>query len=140
MRGHGRDPSIDDQRRPAAPVPARALRRSRELRRDTTDAERAMWRALRGRRFEGARFTRRYAVGPYIVDFTCRRASLVVEIDGGKHAEDGAATADAARTAYLERNGHRVPRFWNADALANLDGVPTVLGAALRDAGETPRP
>ncbi|TXL69435.1 endonuclease domain-containing protein [Vineibacter terrae] len=126
-----------DAPRPPAPVPTHALKRTRDLRRDMTDAERRLWHALRGRRFEGVKFTRQYAIGPYVVDFVCRGARLIIEIDGDQHGRDEGVAADDARTMVLEQNGYRVIRFWNAEVLKNLDGVLQVLGEALR---ETPRP
>ena len=102
-----------------------------------TDAERRLWYALRGRRFDGVKFTRQYAIGPYVVDFVCRSARLIVEIDGDQHGRDEGVLADVARTAFLEQNGYRVIRFWNADVLKNLDGILQMLGEALQ---ETPRP
>ncbi len=126
-----------DAPRPPAPIPTHTLKRSRDLRRDMTDAERRPWYALRGRRFEGVKFTRQYAIGPYVVDFVCRGAHLIVEIDGDQHGRDDVIAADNARTTFLEQQGYRVIRFWNTDVLQNLDGVLQVLGEALK---ETPRP
>ena len=90
------------------------------LRRDATDAERRLWSALRDRRLEGYRFRRQYPIGPYIADFACTRDQLIVEADGGQHAEN---QADERRTAWLEKHGWRVLRFWNNDVLTNTEGV-----------------
>jgi len=67
------------------------------------------------------KFARQVPIGPYVVDFCCRERKLIVELDGGQHAIRVAY--DAGRTAYLERLGYRVLRFWDNEALANTDGV-----------------
>lgn len=68
------------------------------LRHDMTDAERKLWLALRDRRLDGLKFRRQSTIGPYVVDFLCIEARLIVEVDGGQHSE----TVDAPRTRYLE--------------------------------------
>jgi len=85
-----------------------------------TDAERRLWSALRSRRLRGFKFRRQYPIGPYIADFACVAHKLVVEADGGQHAE---SDGDALRTAWLEKRGWRVVRFWNNDILSNTQGV-----------------
>ena len=90
---------------------------ARELRKNPTDAERALWRILARLR---PRFTRQYPIGPYTVDFACRRARLIVEADGGQHLD---SKYDATRSAELEACGWQVLRYWDNDALANADGV-----------------
>ena|ERR1041385_4319566 len=92
----------------------------RKLRDSQTDAERKLWFALRDRRLGGFKFVRQEAVGPFVVDFVCREQRLIVEVDGGQHAE---SSRDAARDAYLARENYRVIRFWNNDVLINRDGV-----------------
>jgi len=95
--------------------------RARELRRDRTDAEARLWNALRARRLGGWTWRRQAPWGPYFLDFLCRDARLVVEVDGGQHADQVAY--DGRRTAYIARAGLRVLRFWNSDVLTNRDGV-----------------
>jgi very-short-patch-repair endonuclease len=102
---------------------------ARRLRRDMTDAERHLWRALRGSQLEGAKFRRQHAMGPYVLDFFCEPRRLVIEVDGGQH--DAAAGEDAARTAWLEARGCRVLRFWNNEVLNNLPGVLVTIQTAL---------
>lgn len=97
-----------------------ADQRARHLRNTMTDAEHALWRALRGRRLEGFKFRRQHVIGPYIADFACIRRRLVIEADGGQHAE---SKSDERRTAWLESEGWRVLRFWNNDILSNIEGV-----------------
>jgi very-short-patch-repair endonuclease len=102
---------------------------ARELRKTPTDAERRLWHGLRNKQLDGFRFRRQQAMGPYIVDFFCPEASLVVEIDGGQH--DANAAQDAVRTQWLEERGYRVLRFWNNDVLANTEGVLLTIREAL---------
>ncbi|WP_040577243.1 DUF559 domain-containing protein [Methylopila sp. M107] len=93
---------------------------ARRLRQNATDAERALWRLLRDRRLEGVEFRRQVPIGPYVADFACASARLVIELDGGQHAE---SQADARRDEALRRLGWRVARFWNDEALRNREGV-----------------
>jgi len=98
-----------------------AVQRARDLRRRDTDAEARLWNALRAGRLDGWKWKRQVPFGPYILDFLCRDAALVVELDGGHHADQIAY--DTRRTAYLNRAGLRVLRFWNHQVLENRDGV-----------------
>ena len=102
---------------------------ARRLRKTPTEAEMRLWFRLRRKRIDGRRFRRQVPLGSYVVDFACLEAKLVVEVDGGQHAER--IDADAARTAWLEGRGYRVLRFWNNDVLANTDGVIETIRAAL---------
>ena len=95
--------------------------RARALRRDDTEAEARLWKALRDRRLGGWKWRRQVPLGPYIVDFYCAEARLVVELDGGQHAEQVAY--DGHRTAFLECEGLRVIRFWNHQVLTSFEGV-----------------
>ncbi len=93
----------------------------RILRRNQTDAEAALWRKLRGRGLGGYKFRRQVPVGPYVADFLCKEAMLIVEIDGGQHAEQ--VEYDRFREDFLKTHGYQVVRFWNNEVLTNLDGV-----------------
>jgi very-short-patch-repair endonuclease len=95
--------------------------RSRALRRDPTDAERKLWSALRRKSLAGARFRRQHPIGDFFADFCCIEHKLVIEVDGGQHADT--QTYDERRTSFLAAQGFRVLRFWNSDVLTNLDGV-----------------
>jgi len=99
---------------------ARTVRTERRLRRNSTDAEMTLWFALRDRRLGGYKFVRQEAIGGYIVDFVCREKKLIVEVDGGQHADN---PRDARRDAELVAQGYRVLRFWNSDVLRNTTGV-----------------
>jgi len=96
---------------------------ARRLRSTSTVAENRLWYYLRGRRFEGTKFTRQFPIGPYVADFACRAAHLVVELDGGQHSD----AADADRTRAIERFGYRVIRFWNNEVLENTEGVLAII-------------
>ena len=109
---------------------------ARGLRRRQTDAERRLWARLRDRRLLGVKFARQVPIGPYIVDFCCREAKLVVELDGGQHSMRVAYDAD--RTALLERLGYRVLRFWDNEALANIDGMLERVAQALNPTHRRP--
>jgi very-short-patch-repair endonuclease len=104
--------------------------RAHRLRLNDTDAEARLWAALGARRLGGWTWRRQVAFGPYILDFLCREAGLVVELDGGQHGD--AEAYDARRTAYLERHGLRVLRFWNSAVLTNREGVCETILAACR--------
>jgi very-short-patch-repair endonuclease len=99
----------------------RLTEHARRLRSNSTDAERLLWTRRRAARLNGHKFKRQQPVGAYIVDFVCFEAKVVLELDGGQHAE--AAAEDRARDAWLRAQGFTVLRFWNNDVLQNLDGV-----------------
>jgi very-short-patch-repair endonuclease len=94
--------------------------RPRSFRKSQTDAERRLWFALRSRRLAGYKFRRQHPIDGFVVDFACTKYRLIVEADGGQHAEN---PGDARRTAILEAQGWRVMRFWNNEILGNTDGV-----------------
>lgn len=91
---------------------------ARKLRSNSTDVERLLWSSIRSRQL-GAKFVRQFPIGTYVVDFACRSAHLVIELDGGQHRDE----IDAPRTAIIEAHGYRVIRFWNNEVIENLDGV-----------------
>lgn len=100
---------------------ADAKDKARALRAQMTDAETLMWQQLRGRRFQGFKFRRQRPLGPYILDFVCLEAGLVIEIDGGQHAEQLAY--DQARTALIESHQLTVIRFWNHEVMNDTAAV-----------------
>ena len=95
--------------------------RARELRQKQTDAEQLLWRQLRNRQMAGHKFRRQETIGPYIVDFVCLDAKLIIEIDGGQHGEQ--MEYDIKRSAYLKQRGYRVLRFWNDEVLKDTNTV-----------------
>jgi very-short-patch-repair endonuclease len=104
---------------------------ARKLRRASTDVEALLWQCLRNRQVEGAKFVRQFPIGPYIADFACRAARLVIELDGGQHA---ASASDAERSLIIEEHGFTVVRFWNNDVIENIDGVLQEIRAAVVNA------
>ena len=109
-------------------LPSGSVDRARDLRRNATEAEKRLLRALR-EAFPKAKFRYQVPYGPYFVDFLSFGAKLIVEVDGGQHSE--AATYDEVRTRFLEGEGYRVLLFWNNDVLANTDGVIAAISASL---------
>ena len=99
------------------------LERRRELRRNQTSAEKALWNRVRAKQLNGFKFFRQYSIGPYIVDFYCPEKHLVVELDGESHFADDAVIYDKERTAYLNSLHIRVLRFLNTDIYDNIDAV-----------------
>ncbi|HKY85993.1 MAG TPA: endonuclease domain-containing protein [Pseudorhodoplanes sp.] len=112
--------------------------RARQMRREPTDAERKLWLHLRKRLpVIGTHFRRQVRIGPYIADFACHRCKVIIEVDGGQHAEN--AATDQKRTHRLEADGYRVLRFWNNDVLLNMDAVLAEIECAIA-ATPTPDP
>lgn len=106
-------------------------RRARSLRRDAPSAERQLWRRLSNRACAGHKFVRQLPIGPYFADFACRAAMLVVELDGATHSTEAEIAQDARRTSFLQTQGYRVIRFFNADIYDNIDGVLDTILAEL---------
>ncbi|WP_089726760.1 endonuclease domain-containing protein [Candidatus Thiosymbion oneisti] len=93
---------------------------AKNLRKNSTDAERMLWTHLRAHRFHGLKFRRQQPVGRYIVDFICFQKDLIIELDGGQHAER--KVADRQREAFLKARGFRILRIWNNELMNNLEG------------------
>jgi very-short-patch-repair endonuclease len=103
--------------------------RARALRREATNYERVLWRGLRNRQLGGFRFRRQHPLGPYVADFVCLEARLIVELDGEHH--ELRLSADARRDAWLLGQKFRVLRFSNRDLMRNLEGVLGTIAAEL---------
>ena len=95
-----------------------------------TDAERKLWSLLRGRR-TGAKFRRQVPYGPYILDFYCVKAHLIIEVDGSQHCTEEGKRRDWVRDDFLRKGGLDVLRFSNIDVLTNSDGVITKIAEKL---------
>ena len=102
--------------------------RSRALRRRSTHAEAVLWRHLRDRRLDGCKFVRQEPVGPYFADFVCRDLHLIIEVDGGQHAD---SATDGERDLMMRKLGYRTIRVWNNDVLNNIEGVLKMLKTEL---------
>jgi very-short-patch-repair endonuclease len=100
-----------------------------------TDAERKLWFALRDRRFADFKFRRQVPVGPFVADFVCYSSRLIIELDGGQHAE---SMSDRRRDAWLVANNFRVLRFWNNDVMRNQEGVLSSILEALHERAPHP--
>ena len=111
---------------------------ARKLRRDQTPAERRFWEIIKSYRTDGWHIRRQSPIGPYIVDFACKQANVIFEIDGDSHYWDSGITKDAVRTAYLEGRGYTVIRFTNLDVMTNPEGIWHEVGSALIKSKNTP--
>ena len=94
---------------------------ARTLRKQQTEAEKRLWWFLRNRQISNCKFRRQQAVGPFIVDFLCLEKRLIVELDGGQHAER--KEYHEKRSKYLEQYGFNVLRFWDNEVWANMGSV-----------------
>jgi very-short-patch-repair endonuclease len=106
-------------------------RRAARLRENPTGAEDLLWRRLRRFPVSGTHFRRQVPIGPYVADFACMAARLIIEVDGSQHGRDDLLKRDEARTRWLEAEGYRVLRFWNNDLTGNMDGVLEAIYAAI---------
>jgi very-short-patch-repair endonuclease len=93
------------------------------LRRNQSDAERALWAKVRSKQFYGMKFFRQYSIGPYVLDFYCPTVKLAVELDGGQHNQSDNIKYDAVRSDYLKTLGIDVMRFWNNEVLLDIQSV-----------------
>jgi very-short-patch-repair endonuclease len=129
--------SMADENHPSWKVSTRLRSNARALRKNSTDAERLLWAALRGHRLNGASFRRQVPTENYIADFVCHAAMLVIELDGGQHFSDQAERKDAARSSVIEAKGFQVLRFSNHDVMTNRDGVLETITAAVAERAPT---
>jgi very-short-patch-repair endonuclease len=97
--------------------------RRRELRRNQTEAEKALWAYLRNKQFYGMKFFRQYSIGPYILDFYCPNMKLAIELDGGQHNQCESREYDVVRSEFLKGLGIKVMRFWNNEVLLDMESV-----------------
>ena len=94
---------------------------AKNLRRNSTDTERLLWKHLRSKQIEGLKFRRQEPIGKYIVDFVCFEKKIIVEADGGQHASE--LVKDSLRSDWLKNEGFKILQFWNNDILQNTEGV-----------------
>jgi very-short-patch-repair endonuclease len=95
------------------------------LRKTPTDAEQHLWNHLRNKQLFDLKFRRQQPMGHYIVDFVCFQKRIIIEVDGGQHAEN--KRKDTQRDSWLRQNGFKILHFWNNDILKNIDGVLEVI-------------
>jgi very-short-patch-repair endonuclease len=105
------------------------LDNAKALRRNLTDAEQKLWYHLRAHRFVGRKFKRQKPLGCYVVDFVCLEEKLIIELDGGQHAESVAY--DQERDSWLRSQGYTVLRFWNNELLNEMESVLEKIRLAL---------
>lgn len=103
-----------------------------------TDAEKLLWRHFRGRQLAGFKFRRQHPLGPYILDFVCLEAGLIIEVDGGQHGQQEAR--DQWRTTWLEQQGFRVLRLWNHEVLNDVGSAMEAIWMALQSSPQPPHP
>jgi len=116
------------------PLPTRTRKHSRDLRQTSTEAERKLWYRLRAGRLNGYKFRRQHPIPPYVADFYCEAARLVIELDGSQHSQ----AVDQIRTAYMEVRGLKALRFWDNEALQQTDAVLETILRAVNDRTFTP--
>jgi len=114
------------------------LTRAKQLRKNQSDAEKLLWYYLRDRRLIGFKFKRQVVIGNYIVDFICVEKRLIIEADGGQHADQ--ENYDNHRTEFLKSQGFHVLRFWNNDVLRNSEYVFNLIYEALISPHPNPLP
>ena len=128
---------MTDEKNPAWKVSTKLRSNARALRKNSTDAERLLWAALRGHRLNGASFRRQAPIENFVADFVCHAPMLVIELDGGQHFSDQAEQKDAARSSAIEAKGFQVLRFSNHDVMTNRDGVLETIASAVAERAPT---
>ncbi len=118
-----------------SPIPPSLLTFARDLRKNMTDAEQLLWQCLRGKQLDGFKFRKQHPLDRFVLDFYCVSCKIAIELDGGQHNIEEGIKRDAERTAYLEKCGIRVLRFWNHEVFKNLDGVLKRIWGALHEGG-----
>jgi very-short-patch-repair endonuclease len=108
---------------------------AKRLREEATDSERILWARLRNRQLSGLRFRRQQPIGPFVVDFYCPAAKLIVELDGSQHGADGNRAYDERRTRYMNARGFHVLRFNNYELLQNYEAVLESIARAVASDG-----
>src|SRR5579872_4702170 len=119
---------------------SRSRQFAKRLRGQLTDAETILWSHLRRDMFFGLRFRRQHPIGPYIADFACTAARLVIEIDGGTHSTPEEVRHDLRRSAYLRKQGWRIIRVTNTDVYKNLDSVLEYIAVNVERVRKVPPP
>ena len=108
--------------------------KARLLRKNQTDVEQLLWKQLRNRHLYQFKFRRQFPIEPYIADFACLELKLIIELDGGQHANR--VNYDNQRSLFLEQRGFKVMRFWNNDVIENTVGVLEAIHLAILEITE----
>ena len=114
------------------------IKKSRTLRKQQTRHEIKLWRFVRNGQCNGFKFRRQHPIGPYIVDFFCPQKKLIIELDGGGHAQTEQSQKDRIRDQYFHKNGYKLIRIWNSDVDQNWEGVRLAIEGALVDDAASP--
>lgn len=114
--------------------------KARRLRKNMTRAEVLLWSYIRRGALNGARFRRQHPIGPYIADFACIAAKLVIEVDGATHWTPEQLAHDAKRTKFIEGEGWRILRVTNTDVYENMDGVWQAIAGLIPPPAASRRP
>jgi very-short-patch-repair endonuclease len=122
---------VDQKQMPRWLVSEKQHSKAKALRRSMTEAERIIWYNVRAHRFQCASFRRQTPIGPYVIDFVCHAAKLIIEVGGGQHFEPENVVRDTRRDTYLRAQGYRVLRFNNLDVMKNRAGVLETIAAAV---------
>ncbi|MGJ0516828.1 MAG: endonuclease domain-containing protein [Methylomicrobium sp.] len=107
------------------------IHKARSLRKSQTNVEQLLWQQLRNKRLCNYKFRRQFPIAPYITDFICLELKLIIELDGGQHANQ--TRYDDQRTLFLEQRGFKVVRFWNNDVIDNMSGVLEAVHLAIQE-------
>jgi len=105
--------------------PSHLIEYAREMRKNQTPSEQKLWQHLRSKRFGGIKFRCQHPIPPYIVDFFCASARLIIELDGESHEKKW--QYDTKRQEFLEKQGFTVLRFWDCEVYENLAGILEVI-------------
>ena len=108
--------------------------KARSLRKNKTDVKQLVWKYLRNRQQYNYKFRRQFPIEPYVVDFACLELKLIIELDGGQHANR--INYDDQRSSFLEQRGFKVIRFWNNDVTENTEGVLEAIRLAILEITE----
>jgi very-short-patch-repair endonuclease len=102
------------------------------------EPEKRVWALLRALKPLGFHFRRQVAFGPYLADFACHHARLVVEVDGDTHGSERALARDRVRDAFIRGEGYDVLRIPNGEVMRNPDGVEVLIWEAVKGRARRP--
>jgi very-short-patch-repair endonuclease len=133
--------AVTSRRSPQDASSIEARRLAKRLRAEMTEPERRLWWSLRHAiPLAGTHFRRQTPIGPYVADFCCLKARLIIEVDGGQHGSEEGKAHDLTRTRYFEAHGFRELRFWNHEVMREMPSVIETIFNALVATPPTPDP